>query len=165
MYKWVPGGAKWDSGVLKINTGYWHMVSPDELGFMDRIRWYVDVGVASVRNWTTRQLTPPPGMTWGIIPPQVLLFLTGGEISQIQDMVNTAGRPLTVVGSTAAGTRGPGSDIDITISPSSRGNFPAEPGAWPPGTHVFTGMYDPAEGPGIVFQPGGPPTYLPGGVQ
>ena len=78
MYKWVPGGAKWDSGVLKINTGYWHMVSPDELGFMDRIRRYVDVGVASVRNWTTRQLTPPPGMTWGIIPPQVLLFLTGG---------------------------------------------------------------------------------------
>jgi hypothetical protein len=49
--------------------------------------------------------------------------LTRAEVAQIQSVVNQTGHPLSVVGSAARGTRGPGSDIDYTTSVFSRPYF------------------------------------------
>jgi RHS repeat-associated protein len=108
--------------------------------------------------------------------------LTAEEISQIQAVVDKAGRPLEVAGSAAQGTRRgvgtrlpigkdpPGalgttrSDIDYLVPPSSHpyykgleGQLPSiDPGGIIPGTH------NPHIGPAIRFEPGAAPRYVPG---
>jgi hypothetical protein len=88
--------------------------------------------------------------------------LTAEEIGQIQAVVDQTGRPLEVVGSAAAGMRGLGSDLDIVIPPASMDYFQGLEGGWPAGSHVFEGIYNPFQGPGVRFEPGAPPVFLPG---
>ncbi|MFD1297472.1 RHS repeat-associated core domain-containing protein [Lysobacter gummosus] len=99
--------------------------------------------------------------------------LTVSEARQIQRVVNSAQRPLEVVGSAAKGLRrnigtelpfgkGPGtrSDIDYIASPSSLPNFNPLQGRLPsidPKTGIFPGRHNPNMGPGIRFEPGAKP--------
>jgi RHS repeat-associated protein len=103
--------------------------------------------------------------------------LTKSEVKAIQSVVNEAGRPLEVVGSAAKGTRrgvgtdnpvgkGPGtkSDIDYIAPPSSLPSFLDFQGKLPsidPKTGIVPGVTNPYMGPGIRFEPGAKPTYIP----
>jgi RHS repeat-associated protein len=83
--------------------------------------------------------------------------LTKAEVQQIQNVVNSAGRPLEVVGSAALGERTVGSDIDYTAPSSSHPYFEDLiedlPGI---DTHgLLHGAADPLEGPSIRFEPEG----------
>jgi RHS repeat-associated protein len=89
--------------------------------------------------------------------------LTAAEVGQIQSEVDAAGRPLTVVGSAARCARGPGSDIDYVTHPQYMPHFdPSKlPGIDP--THgIIPGTHNPFMGPGIRFEPGVPPVFIPG---
>src|SRR2546428_431045 len=82
--------------------------------------------------------------------------LTVGEVNQIQNVVNQAGRPLHVVGSAASGTRTAASDIDYLVSPSSLGYFNDLEAQLPgidPIHGIIWGFPDPALGPSIPFSP------------
>ncbi len=106
--------------------------------------------------------------------------LTQGEVGQIQGVVDQAGRPLEVAGSAAKAERrgvgsnlpigkGPGtrSDIDYLIPPGSRSYYQGLEGQLP-GMDPFgpiPGTHNPFIGPGIRFEPGAPPRYIPGAPQ
>jgi RHS repeat-associated protein len=80
-YQRVPSSFSQSGGVMSITIGYWALVSPEALGFFGKLRWYVNGAVDSVRDWVARQLTPPPGVSYGIIPPQALGGMLGPEDS------------------------------------------------------------------------------------
>ena len=103
--------------------------------------------------------------------------LTDDEVRAIQEVVDEAQRPLEVVGSAARGQRrnidselpigkGPGtrSDTDYTTAGSSidefRGLEPKLPNANPQNP-ILRGTTDPQQGPGIRFEPGQTPRYIP----
>jgi len=102
--------------------------------------------------------------------------LTKSEVSQIQDVVDEAGRPLEVVGSAAKAERrnpgsdlpvgkGPGtkSDIDYTTANANRDNFNGLEGNLPspdPETPILRGSGDASQGPVIRFEPGNQPTKV-----
>lgn len=104
--------------------------------------------------------------------------LTVNEVEQIQRVVDSASRPLTVVGSAARGTRrnpetdlpigkgeGTRSDIDYLGSPSSMPYFEQTgllyklPSLAPEG--LIEGLHMSSDGPGIYFEPGIPPVLKP----
>jgi RHS repeat-associated protein len=104
--------------------------------------------------------------------------LTIGEINQIQRVVNEAGRPLEVVGSTASGTRrgvgsnlplgkgaGTKSDIDYLATPNSLEYYMDVQHKLPgidPKTGVNPGAANPYQGASIRFEPGAiKPTVTP----
>jgi RHS repeat-associated protein len=104
--------------------------------------------------------------------------LTKAETKQIQKAVNSAGRPLDVVGSAAQGTRrgvgsnlpigkGPGtkSDIDFTTANANFDNFNGIKDRLPnidPNHGLLRGPADPAIGPSIRFEPKSNPKFVPG---
>ncbi len=81
--------------------------------------------------------------------------LTLEEIQEIQELTNTAGRPIYVVGSAARGTRTIGSDIDYIVSPSSWEYWQDLEHLLPGiGDHGIIGGYpNPFIGPSIPFLP------------
>jgi hypothetical protein len=88
--------------------------------------------------------------------PSGLGDLTRGEVNQIQNVVDQAGRPLYVVGSAARGARGPGSDIDYVTSPGNLQYIQPFQNQLPgidPKTGVFPGVPNPNIGPSIPFFP------------
>ncbi len=90
--------------------------------------------------------------------------LTQGEVNAIRAGVDRAGRPLEVVGSSARGGRGPGSDIDYLTPPGSipyfQGSEHLLPGIDP--THgIVPGVHNPNMGPAIRFEPNSPPRFIP----
>lgn len=90
--------------------------------------------------------------------------LCQGEVKQIQQVVDTVGRPLTVVGSAARGGRVPGSDIDYTTASAWVPYFQAASKELPGiglGHAILEGAHEPYEGPGIRFEPGVPPVLIP----
>ncbi|MGH7025084.1 MAG: hypothetical protein ACREEB_16060, partial [Caulobacteraceae bacterium] len=92
--------------------------------------------------------------------------LTNGEVNQIQAVVDSAGRPLDVVGSAARGSRSLGSDIDYTTGNASYGNFSDLQDQLPeidPEHGLLRGYADPDIGPSIRFEPGATPYFKPGG--
>jgi hypothetical protein len=104
--------------------------------------------------------------------------LTKAEVKEIQKIVDEAGRPLEVVGSAARGERrgigtnlpigkppGTRSDIDYAISHSSIEHFEKTdlylklPSI---GSHgIVGGGHNPFMGPGIRFEPGAKPCFIP----
>ncbi len=92
--------------------------------------------------------------------------LTVGEVGQIQNVVDAAGRPLDVVGSAARGARTATSDIDYTTANANFGNFEGLEGQLPSidAEHgLLRGYADPNIGPSIRFEPGSNPYFVPGG--
>jgi len=91
--------------------------------------------------------------------------LTKAEVKQIQKVVDEAGRPLEIVGSAARGTRKSTSDIDYIVPPSSREYFKGAEKGLPgvdPKHGLIPGTHNPNIGPGVRFEPGATPKYLPG---
>jgi hypothetical protein len=98
--------------------------------------------------------------------------LTKSEISNIQNAVNSAGRPLEVVGSAAKGTRngigldvpfqkGVKSDIDYIAHPNS---IPYFEGIRLPDIDkggIIPGLSNPYQGPAIRFEPFSEPLFQP----
>jgi hypothetical protein len=96
----------------------------------------------------------------------------------IQGVVDSAGRPLDVIGSAASGARrgigtdlpiakGPGtrSDIDYLIYPSNLPYFEGITGGLSsidPKTGIVPGAANPFQGPSIRFEPGATPKFVPG---
>lgn len=107
--------------------------------------------------------------------------LTSGEVRQIQGVVDSAGRPLNVVGSAARATRrgigsdlpigkgaGTRSDIDYLVPPGNAPYFRGLEGDLPsidPGSGIIVGHPNPWIGPWIRFEPGAEPYYVPGEPQ
>lgn len=87
--------------------------------------------------------------------------LSNGEVNQIQNVVNQAGRPLDVVGSAAQGARTAGSDIDYTTANSNIGNFEGLEQNLP-GMVDHSLLRGAPEGPSIRFEPYATPKYNPG---
>ena len=91
--------------------------------------------------------------------------LTVGEINQIQNVVDQAGRPLDVVGSAARAARTAASDIDYTTANANYENFGDLESQLPgidPEHGILRGYADPNIGPSIRFEPGVPPSSIPG---
>jgi hypothetical protein len=110
--------------------------------------------------------------------------LTAAEVRAIQAAANETGESLTVVGSAARGTRrGVGSDWPIGKGAGTRSDidylinkpYPPFPSPLNDLDHVLPrlpdvnpahgpirGTFNPFEGPGIQFQPGKSPVFLPG---
>jgi len=101
--------------------------------------------------------------------------LTKGEVTNIQEVVNKAERPIEVVGSAATGNRrgigsnnpigkgvGTKSDIDYLAPPSSIPYFPQAklPGI-DPKTGIVPGYGNPFIGPVIRFEPFTKPEFIP----
>ena len=89
--------------------------------------------------------------------------LTPGEITQIQSVVDEAGRPLEVVGSSASATRGLGSDIDYLVPPGSVPYYRGLEQRLPsidPKSGIIVGTHNPFIGPGIRFEPGVKPAVI-----
>lgn len=94
------------------------------------------------------------------LPEGVLGDLRAHEVTQIQAVVDEAGRSLHVVGSAAEGIRREGSDIDYVVPPSSRAYFAGLETKLPgmdPDHGMLIGVQNPHIGPGIQFEPGAPP--------
>jgi hypothetical protein len=81
--------------------------------------------------------------------------LTTAEVAQIQSVVNQAGRPLSVVGSAASGSRTALSDIDYVVSPGSMSYFEGLESQLPGlDSHgIIPGAPNPFIGPSITFSP------------
>ncbi len=108
--------------------------------------------------------------------PNKLGDLTPSEINQIQNVVEEAGRPLTVVGSAAEARRrgvgtnlpigkgdGTRSDIDFLVSPSSLNYYDNLQNKLPsldPKSGIILGLHNPFIGPGIIFSPGSTPVKV-----
>lgn len=45
------------------------MGSVNDLGFFGQLKAYVNDALDAIRNWTSRQLAPPPGVSIGIVLP------------------------------------------------------------------------------------------------
>ncbi len=96
---------------------------------------------------------------------QPLGDLTPTEISQIQEVVDSAQRPLEVVGSAARGSRREGSDIDYLVPPSSRAYFSGLEERLPlldPEHGIVPGIHNPFMGPAVRFEPFSGPVFVPG---
>ncbi|MFU8806093.1 MAG: hypothetical protein ACNA8W_19935, partial [Bradymonadaceae bacterium] len=103
---------------------------------------------------------------------------TDVEIRQILNVVDQAGRPLEVVGSASRSERrGVGSDLPVGKGPNTRSDIdymrPHSSAGYFDGlesllpaidpTHpILGGVHNPFMGPGIRFEPGTPPYYVPG---
>jgi hypothetical protein len=106
----------------------------------------------------------PFGSRTGPNRPSGLGDLTQAEVDAIQATVNRAGRPLEVVGSTARGGRGPGSDIDYLVPPGSLPHYQGLEGHLPgidPAHGIVPGVHNPHMGPAIRFEPNAPPRVVP----
>jgi RHS repeat-associated protein len=82
--------------------------------------------------------------------------LTAQEASQIQNVVNKAGRPLEVVGSAARGARTAASDIDYLVPHSSLSYYEGLAEELPgidPSHGIVPGTANPFMGPSIRFEP------------
>ncbi|MCP3888577.1 MAG: RHS repeat-associated core domain-containing protein [Desulfobulbaceae bacterium] len=91
--------------------------------------------------------------------------LTDDEVEQIQNVVDDAGRPLDVVGSSAKGKRKENSDIDYVVGPSSSDHYRGKEGDLPgidPEHGIIPGTHNPYQGPSIRFEPRTRPQYVPG---
>ena len=94
--------------------------------------------------------------------------LTLGEVEQIQNVVDTAGRPLDVVGSAARGARTAASDVDYTTANANYSNFEGLQDQLPgiDSEHgLLRGYADPTVGPSIRFEPGSAPSFMPGALK
>lgn len=91
--------------------------------------------------------------------------LTEDEVKQIQAVVEEAGKPLDVVGSAARGRRNEESDIDYVVGPSSIDYYRGLEDELPsidPNDGIIPGTHNPHQGPGVRFEPGTRPKYIPG---
>lgn len=116
------------------------------------------VGLAALWDWLWNENTEDEQISCP------LGDLTEEEVEQIQKVVDEAGRPLDVVGSSARGERKEGSDIDYVVPPSSLDHYDGLEADLPsidPNHGVIPGVHNPYQGPSIRFEPGARPKFVP----
>ena len=74
------GGVIIGTGSSDISPGYWAVGSVNDLGFFGQLNAYASDAFDALRNWVANQLTPPPGVSLGIIPPQALGLIHSPEV-------------------------------------------------------------------------------------